>query len=96
MKERIENLITNLGHTTNAFPALKSAFLLSISCSSLSIFSCLFLFFHARKDSRVILVTFGPRAERCKDKKVNFLSLKLSMIISNHFLLVQLSPCYDC
>lgn len=61
-----------LGHTTNAFPALKSAFLLSISCSNLSIFSCLFLFFHARKDSRVILVTFGPRAERCKDKESKF------------------------
>lgn len=56
--------------TTNALPALKSAFLLSISCSALSIFSCLFLLFHAIKHSRVILVTFGPKAARCQKKRL--------------------------
>lgn len=56
--------------TTNALPALKSAFLLSMSCSALSIFSCLFLLFHAIKHSRVILVTFGPKAARYQGKRV--------------------------
>ena len=56
--------------TTNALPALKSAFLLSISCSALSIFSCLFLLFQAIKHSRVILVTFGPKAARCQVERL--------------------------
>lgn len=65
-------------------------------------FSCLFLFFHAKKVSRVIRVTSGPRAARCRrrckqwvtrvETNLRLTSLRyLQHLFSPHFLSVLLA-----
>ncbi len=69
-----------LSLTPNALPALKSAFFLSMSCSALACFSCLFLFFQAKNVSRVIRVTSAPRAARYNKEQM----LITTIVIDNY------------